>query len=99
MNNQIKSIILSSLFVLFTFSLHARWDIPEESKNMNFPTEPTFEPVKKGKEIYKINCISCHGSPTEGNNLAAINTTDLGTKSFDESFKIGEKKTSIYRQN
>lgn len=81
--NKIK--IFTSIFsflILFTSILNAQWEIPDDVKNTKMPVVPTYKLVKQGKELFKLNCSSCHGTPGEGNNIVAINATDIGTKSF-----------------
>lgn len=91
---KIKTIILSSLLVIFAFSLQAQWNIPDDAKNMNPPNDPTYISVKKGKDLYYIdkglNCLSCHGDPTKGNNKANINAPDLGSNAILTNNTVGE---------
>jgi len=79
--NKIK--IASLVFILLTIysaNTYAQWNVPSELKKA--PAEASYELVKKGKVVYKNNCASCHGTPGQGDNLAAINATDLGSKAF-----------------
>ncbi len=94
--NKIK--IASLVFILLTIysaNTYAQWNVPSELKKA--PAEASYELVKKGKVVYKNNCASCHGTPGQGDNLAAINATDLGSKAFQKNnsdelvfWKVGE---------
>jgi len=85
---------------IFSFSLNAQWNIPNDAANKKSPFTATYETLKKGKDFYHdnaINCASCHGDPGMGNNNAAIKAPDLGSLDFQNQntpgtvfFKISE---------
>lgn len=90
---KIKSIILSSLLIVFAFSLNAQWDIPDEAKNLKVPTEPTYDLVKEGRSLYYaeqgMKCSQCHGDATKGNSVIP-NAADLGSDKFLSTNTPGE---------
>jgi cytochrome c5 len=74
------------LLTMIPFSMNAQWDIPEDMINQEMPVKATYETVKAGKDLYFAKtCASCHGTPGEGNNNAAINASDLGTLDFQNT--------------
>jgi len=94
--NKIKiALFVFILLTIYSSNTFAQWNIPSELEKA--PVEASYKLVKKGKVVYKNNCASCHGTPGQGDNLAAINATDLGSKAFQKShsdglvfWKIGE---------
>jgi len=78
-----------SFIMIYSLSANAQWDIPASAKNKKAPVDATHKLVKEGKDIYTSNCASCHGTPGQGNNIAAINATDLGTSDFQSQNSIG----------
>ncbi len=84
--------IALSLFILLilSFSSEAQWNIPDEAKNTQLPTDPTYKLINIGKDIFTENCMSCHGMPGEGKNIAAINATDLGTFDYQSTHNAGQ---------
>lgn len=46
------------------------WSVPEADASLANPSAYTLENVKSGKEVYMINCKSCHGDPGKNNPLA-----------------------------
>jgi len=81
-----KIFTTSVLFIfVYSFSLNAQWNITEDVLNMEMPDDASYKTVKLGKDLYMLNCASCHGTPGEGNNIAAIKATDLGTLDFQNS--------------
>lgn len=81
--NKIK--IFASVFsfiMIYSLSANAQWDVPASAKNKKAPVDPTHALVKTGKDVYTSNCASCHGTPGQGNNIAAIHATDFGNSDF-----------------
>ena len=84
--NKIKTVaFIFVLLMLYSGSINAQWATPDDSKIDKAPTDASYTLVNQGKIIYKANCSSCHGIPGKGNNIAAINATDFGTKDFQKN--------------
>ncbi len=97
--NKIKIFVLVFMFILFTSSINAQWNIPADAKNKKPPIDPTHTLVKTGKDLYKSNCASCHGTPGQGNNIAAIGATDLGTADYQHSHSSGQTFFQVEQGN
>lgn len=70
MNRNHIALYLSFLF-LAPLGLSAQdWPVPEMSEAMKNPEAYTLENVKRGREVYLLNCKSCHGDPGKNNQLA-----------------------------
>jgi mono/diheme cytochrome c family protein len=48
------------------------WLVPEADAAIANPSPYTLENVKAGKELYMVNCKSCHGDPGKNNPLALV---------------------------
>ena len=48
------------------------WLVPEADAAITNPSPYTLENVKAGKELYMVNCKSCHGDPGKNNPLALV---------------------------
>jgi len=48
------------------------WEIPADQAALSSPTDYTLDNVKRGKDIYTRNCLSCHGDPGKNNPLALV---------------------------
>ncbi len=65
--NKIKNSILLGLFVC-SYSLMAQeWKVPEIKKKKVASFTFSIESVKKGEQLYNVNCQSCHGTPGKKN--------------------------------
>ena len=64
------------LFVAFVFlaqqGMAQEWLVPEDQKNLENPSEYNLENVKKGKDLYLLNCKSCHGDAGKNNGLPLV---------------------------
>ena len=88
-----KPILLSLFLMFYAFSLNAQWNIPEEFKNKEMPSVPTYKMVNTGKELFTGSnqaCINCHGMPGDATNLIALNAIDLANTTFQNTNKPGE---------
>ena len=85
-----KTVLSIAILLILSFSTNAQWNIPEDAKNKEFPTDPTHKLVNIGKTLFTKNCMSCHGLPGEGKNIAAINATDLGTSKYQSAHNAGQ---------
>lgn len=63
--------IIFALLIVSATTLYAQdeWLVPEEENARLSPKAFTDDDVKEGEAIYKTNCLSCHGTPTQGNFL------------------------------
>jgi len=48
------------------------WMAPEADAALANPSAYTLENVKSGKDVYMLNCKSCHGDPGKNNPLALV---------------------------
>ncbi len=48
------------------------WLVPAEEATKANPSAYTLDNIKSGKEIYTLNCKSCHGDPGKNNPLALV---------------------------
>jgi len=72
--------------------------VPEVDKAKSSPLVFNAASAKEGKAIYEMNCLSCHGTPGQGNYLKGLNPppADLGIAKIQNQtdgefyFKISE---------
>jgi mono/diheme cytochrome c family protein len=50
------------------------WLVPDAESALTNPSPYTLENVKTGKELYTLNCKSCHGDPGKNNPLLLVPT-------------------------
>ncbi|MBT6004143.1 MAG: cytochrome c, partial [Prolixibacteraceae bacterium] len=48
------------------------WTVPADKENVTNPSEYNLANVKKGKDIYQLNCKSCHGDAGKNNALPLV---------------------------
>ena len=64
------------LFVAILFIVQQgvgqEWVVPEDQKNLKNPSEYNLSNVQKGKDLYDINCKSCHGDAGKNNALPLV---------------------------
>ena len=67
---------LNLLFVAILFfalqGIGQEWLVPDDQKNLKNPSEYNLPNVQKGKDLYNINCKSCHGDPGKNNALPLV---------------------------
>ncbi len=62
------------LFSCAQLVLGQDWIIPDAESNVSNPSPYILENVETGKDLYTINCKSCHGDPGKNNPLALVPT-------------------------
>ncbi|WP_347838830.1 cytochrome c [uncultured Draconibacterium sp.] len=64
--------LLVALIFLAQHVMAQEWLVPEDQKNLINPSEYNLENVKKGKDLYLLNCKSCHGDAGKNNGLPLV---------------------------
>ena len=49
------------------------WEAPAEAKELKNPVTADADSLKNGKELYKTNCVMCHGENGAGDGPMAAN--------------------------
>ncbi len=60
------------LFSCAQLVLGQDWVIPDAESNVSNPSPYILENVEAGKDLYTLNCKSCHGDPGKNNPLALV---------------------------
>ncbi len=70
---------MRKIYLLLTLALFVakqgmsqEWLVPDDQKNIKNPSGYTLENVKAGKNLYLVNCKSCHGDPGKHNGLPLV---------------------------
>ncbi len=67
------NLFIAVLFVLPAFQVIGQdWVVPAENSAIENPQEYTLKNVKLGKDLYMVNCKSCHGDPGKNNPLPLV---------------------------
>ena len=72
MNRKWSFLIAGLLLLPATELLGQEWIVPADQITVTNPSDYNLENVKRGKDIYLLNCKSCHGDPGKNNPLALI---------------------------
>ncbi len=71
--NKFLTITAAVLFLLPGFQLFSQeWEVPADQKALKNPSAFNNENVKAGRELYTVNCKSCHGDPGKNNALPLV---------------------------
>lgn len=73
--NTIKKTLTLVLVAVTFFAYQGfaqEWLVPEDQKALQNPSEYNLSNVKKGKDLYNLNCKSCHGDAGKNNGLPLI---------------------------
>jgi mono/diheme cytochrome c family protein len=90
-NLKVLSIIGSSAFVLFSFTMvvQAKWEVPAKYKSMKNPTDASDkENAAEGKALFSKNCTSCHGKKGQGD----------GSKAPDLKGDMGDFTSAVFQK-
>ncbi|MEN8115708.1 MAG: cytochrome c [Bacteroidota bacterium] len=70
----VKKFNLLIVAILFMVQQGAgqEWLVPEDAANVKNPSAYNLENVKKGKDLYNLNCKSCHGDAGKNNGLPLV---------------------------
>ena len=67
------SYIFTLIFIFTAFQVNAQeWIVPDEQSSLENPMDYILSNVEKGKELYLLNCKSCHGDPGKNNALPLV---------------------------
>jgi len=68
-------LILAGAIILFasptTNAQTDNWKVPKIANKLKNPMLGKLSATKKGKELFDINCVTCHGEKGLGNGIAA----------------------------
>jgi len=70
-----RFILIIMAFPVFLVTGHLsgqEWEVPADQLGLKNPLVFNNDNVKAGKELYLINCKSCHGDPGKNNGLALV---------------------------
>lgn len=70
-----KTINILTVIILMFWVIPAKsqeWQVPAEKLNIENPSPYNLENIKKGKDLYMLNCKSCHGDPGKNNGLPLV---------------------------
>lgn len=63
-----NSLVLIIIFQLFVAGLFGQeWVVPADRKDRLSPFQFNDDTRKAGEKLFKVNCMSCHGTPGQGN--------------------------------
>ena len=83
----------------------SNWTAPKIANKLKNPLKGNLSAVKKGKELFDINCVTCHGAKGLGNGIAASSLfpkpTNLASKEVQKQsdgaiyYKITKGKNAM----
>jgi len=77
--------IITVWIFLFSVSVSAQWNVPDNLRKQKAPQDATYELIKTGKSVYSKKCSSCHGHPGKNDFLKLEPVpTDFGTENFQK---------------
>ncbi|WP_346855325.1 cytochrome c [uncultured Draconibacterium sp.] len=71
MIKKINLIVVAILFIAQQ-GMAQEWIVPEDQKATQNPSEYNLNNVKKGKDLFLLNCKSCHGDAGKNNGLPLV---------------------------
>ena len=99
MIKKLTLLIVVILFLSVQQVISQEWLVPADKQNIENPSNYNLENVKKGKDLYLLNCKSCHGDAGKNNPLALVPVPlDIASKAMhtntegDLFYKISKGK-------
>jgi hypothetical protein len=66
-------LLLSAILLFWVVSAKSQeWQVPADQLNLVNPSSYNLQNVNKGKDLYTLNCKSCHGDPGKNNHLPLV---------------------------
>lgn len=72
MNKKINILFAVILFLSAQQVFGQEWIVPADQESLTNPSEYNLANIKKGKDIYQLNCKSCHGDAGKNNALPLV---------------------------
>lgn len=72
MNKKLNILIAAILFLSAQQVFGQEWIVPVDKASVKNPSEYNLVNVKKGKDLYQVNCKSCHGDAGKNNALPLV---------------------------
>lgn len=77
MNIRFKALTVFIVLLIpagFAFSHSSSgWNVPDEAKAIKNPVPATAESSERGKQIYTVRCVVCHGEKGDGKGTLSAN--------------------------
>lgn len=66
------NLIVAAILFIAQQGMAQKWNVPEDQKTIQNPSEYNLNNVKKGKDLFLQNCKSCHGDAGKNNGLPLV---------------------------
>jgi len=97
-NNIFRSVIIVLSLTVFFVYAHAQapaWQVPAKYTSMKSPLPANKDNLANGKDLYKKNCNSCHGSAGLGDGPKAA-TLDASCGDFSTAKFQGQSDGTLF---
>src|SRR6266704_3684686 len=78
-NCKLRKILFASVIaiicvarVYFVYQQNKAWAVPEEVKKLKNPLQPSESNLSAARELFKENCVECHGDAGKGDGPEAL---------------------------